>query len=114
MPVPQFTLGDIAGTAAAFAIFGLFAFVPGYVLGWALNLLDFRRRGALAQAALGVSLSIATCPIIAYVAGRLAPSWAIWLVFAPFWAGFVLLLAARWRRMTRSEERRAREEGRCP
>ena len=100
MPVPQFTLGDIAGTAAAFAIFGLFAFVPGYALGWALNLLDFRRRGALAQAALGVSLSIATCPIVAYVAGRLAPSWAIWLVFAPFWAGFVLLLAARWRRMT--------------
>src|ERR1017187_2546050 len=100
MPVPQFTLGDIAGTAAAFTIFALFAFVPGYAFGWALNLLDFRRRGALAQAALGVSLSIATCPIIAYVAGRLAPSWAIWLVFAPFWAGFVLLLAARWRRMT--------------
>ena len=100
MPVPQFTLGDIAGTAAAFTIFALFAFVPGYAFGWALNLLDFRRRGALAQAALGVSLSIATCPIIAYVAGRFAPPRAIWLVFAPFWAGFALLLAARWRRMT--------------
>jgi hypothetical protein len=100
MPVPQFTLGDIAGTAAAFTIFALFAFVPGYAFGWALNLLDFRRRGALAQAALGVSFSIATCPIIAYVAGRFAPARAIWLVFAPFWAGFALLLAARWRRMT--------------
>ncbi len=92
-------LGDIAGTAAAFAIFALFAFVPGYVLGWALNLLDFRRRGALAQAALGVTLSIGTCPVIAYVAGRFAPAGAIWLVFTPFWAGFAVLMAARWRRM---------------
>jgi hypothetical protein len=99
MPVTQFMLSDIAGTAAAFAIFALFAFVPGYALGWALNLLDFRRRGALAQAALGVSLSIATVPIVAYLAGRLAPAWAIWLVLAPFWGGFALLLAARWRRM---------------
>lgn len=99
MPAPNFMLGDIAGAAAAFAIFALFAFIPGYTLGWVLNLLDFRRRGALAQAALGVSLSIATCPVIAYLAGRFAPARAVWLVFAPFWAGFVLLLGARWRRM---------------
>ncbi len=99
MGVSNFMLGDIAGTAAAFALFALFAYVPGYALGWALNLLDFRRRGALAQAALGVSLSIGICPILAYLAGRFAPAGAIWLVFAPFWAGFALLLAARFRRM---------------
>lgn len=92
-------LGDIAGVAAAFAIFALFAFIPGYALGWALNLLDFRRCGALAQAAIGVSLSIATCPVIAYLAGRFAPARAVWLLFAPFWAGFAVLLAARGRRM---------------
>ena len=89
MPFSNFTLGDIAGAAVAFALFALFALAPGYALGWALNLVDFRRRGAAAQLALGVSLSIATCPIIAYLAGRFAPAGAIWLVLAP-----LLLLTA--------------------
>ena len=35
----------------------------------------------------------------AYLAGRFAPARAVWLVFAPLWAGFAVLVAARLRRM---------------
>ncbi|MDR3699195.1 MAG: hypothetical protein P4L56_06135 [Candidatus Sulfopaludibacter sp.] len=86
-------LRDIAGTAGAFAVFALFAFAPGYSLAWALDLVDFRRRGPAARASLALALSIGVCPAIAYLAGRFAPAGAVWLVFAPFWAAFVALLA---------------------
>ncbi len=93
MPAPNFMLRDIAGTAGAFVIFALFALIPGYSLAWALDLVEFRRRGAAARAALAVALSIGVCPAMAYLAGRFAPAGAVWFVFAPFWAGFLVLVA---------------------
>ncbi len=93
MPAGGFMLRDIAGTAAAFVLFALFAFVPGYTLAWLLDLKEFRRRGPGGRSALAVAISVGICPAIAYLAGRFAPRFAVWLVFAPLWAGFVWILA---------------------
>ena len=40
----NFMMQDLIAISAAFFLYGLFAFVPGYVLGWLLHVLQFRRR----------------------------------------------------------------------
>jgi hypothetical protein len=91
----NFMAADLLGTVKAFGVFGLFACVPGYVAGWALNLLEFRRRSLLTQVALSTPLSIAFGPILAYLAGRLVSTTAMWILFGALWGGWVAILASR-------------------
>ena len=99
MPGPNFMLADVAGTAAVFVLFALFAFLPGYALAWALNLLDFRQRSGAARCALGLVLSVAVSPVLTYLAGRFLPRGGVWFVFTPLWAGFAWILVSQWRQM---------------
>jgi hypothetical protein len=91
MPAHNFMVNDVAGTAAAFAVFALFAFVPGYSLAWLLDLLDFRQRTPAARCALAIALSIGIAPIIAYLCG--------WAGFAPLWLAFAFVAIRDWRRL---------------
>ncbi len=99
MPAPNFMLWDLAGSAAAFLLFALFAFLPGYSLAWALDLVEFRQRGAAARAALAIVLSVSVSPVLTYLAGRFTPRPAVWLVFAPLWAVFLWVAAREQGRM---------------
>jgi hypothetical protein len=85
----NFMIADLAGCAWAFALFSLVIFVPGYVLGWAMNLLDFRRLSGAWQAMLSVPLGISLCPIVDYLLGRWFPSGAVWIFYGTLWAAFL-------------------------
>jgi hypothetical protein len=92
MPGHNFMLADIAGFLLAVAIFPLFIFVPGYAAGWLLDLWAFRRRSALFRAALSVTLSVALCPILTYLAGRFGSMTAVWLMYGAAAAYFAAVL----------------------
>jgi hypothetical protein len=89
----NFTISDLIAIGKGFCLFGLIAFIPGYVLGWLLDVLQFRRRGFLARVALSTPLSIAFCPIICYLTGRFLSMTAVWVVLGGLWIAFLLLLA---------------------
>ncbi|HET7145220.1 MAG TPA: hypothetical protein VFI68_14470, partial [Anaerolineales bacterium] len=63
----NFTLQDIFGTTLAFCLFPLVIVFPGYVLGWAFNLFEFRVRLLSARFAISLLLSVAICPILYYL-----------------------------------------------
>jgi hypothetical protein len=59
------TRGDVFGCLIAVVAFVLVLVAPGHCVGWATNLLGFRKRGAVQQAAWSVALSFAVAPIAA-------------------------------------------------
>lgn len=82
------TLIDLFATSFAFLVFPLFLIVPGYVLGYLLNLVDFRTQSPLLRLLLSLPLSIALTPVLVYLLGRelstaaILPTYGvIWLVF---------------------------------
>lgn len=90
MPVasPNFMLSDLIGVSAAFFLFPLFLFIPGYVCGWLLDAFGFRQRSLLARFAASVALSVGISPILAYLSWH----WSIltvWAVFGAMWIGFI-------------------------
>jgi hypothetical protein len=85
----NFTVADLAATLAAVCLYPLFVFIPGYVAAWAGDLFDFRRRTLIFRIALSVPLSIALCPIVIYLVGRLVSMHAVWGLYAACWIGFV-------------------------
>ncbi len=67
----NFTLQDIFGALFAFALFPLTLLFPGYVIGWALDLFDFKRRSGTVQIGTGLILSFTVSPIILYLTSSL-------------------------------------------
>src|SRR5262245_56698781 len=70
---------DIAATSVAFVLFSLFALAPGYILSWALDLLAFRRRTAVARLVIAVPVSIAAFPVLTFLAWRWSIA-AVWIM----------------------------------
>jgi hypothetical protein len=94
----NYTVVDVLGTAKAAAIMSLFLFAPGYVIGWALNLLGFRQRRAMLKLVFSVPIAIACCPIITYLLERIGRE-AVWLFYGATWAISVVIVATpTWRR----------------
>ncbi|HEY1182811.1 MAG TPA: hypothetical protein VGE89_01425 [Bryobacteraceae bacterium] len=87
-----FMRADLLIGLAAIGLYPLLLFVPGYVIGWASGLFDFRQRTPAFRVAFSIPLSIAACPILIYLAGRFASMAAVWAVLAVTWIGFVVLL----------------------
>ena len=67
----NYTLQDVSGAFLAFFLFFFVIVTPGYTLGWALNLFDFRKRSRLPQLALGLCLSFGVTPILLYLTSSL-------------------------------------------
>ena len=65
----NFMLADFAGIGIAFLLFSVLTVFPGYTLGWALNVLRFRRREMFFRFAISVPLSIAVVPLASYLIG---------------------------------------------
>jgi hypothetical protein len=70
MPEYHFMAADVRGSLLAILLFPLFIWAPGYVLGWAFNLFEFRNRSAAFRAVVSLPLAIALCPILTYFVGR--------------------------------------------
>jgi hypothetical protein len=67
MPSLNFALHDVFGVLLAFLIFPSVILFPGYVIGWAVDLFEFRRRPILTRHAIAVLVSIAVVPILLYL-----------------------------------------------
>src|ERR1035437_3976774 len=92
MPLDQnFTLLDLRAAALASALFSLFAFAPGYALGWCTNVLSFRQRLLSTRLLIAVVISVSVFPALSYWVGMLSV-WAIWAVTAASAVAVVILL----------------------
>lgn len=94
-PSHAFMLADLGHALAAVCLYPLFVVIPGYVLAWAGNLFEFRRRTAAFQLALSLPLSISVCPVAIYLVARYASMAAVWAVFAAVWLCFAVLVVRR-------------------
>ena len=94
MPVHNFMLADLEGSAAAICLFALFALVPGFAVAWLTDLFEFRRRTPAFRVALSIPLSIALCPAGTYLAGRFGSMAAVWAIYGISWI-YALVIAAR-------------------
>src|ERR1051325_1244207 len=92
----HFLISDLAASFGAFFIGALFIFVPGYVLGWCLDVFGFRTRAPLAplplspRLAIAVPLAVSTTPILSYLAWHCSAA-AVWSMYAACWAGFLAI-----------------------
>ncbi|MFZ1915944.1 MAG: hypothetical protein WAU58_00095 [Terriglobales bacterium] len=93
----NFTLIDTFGTLNACLALLPFMVVPGYVLGWALDLFEFRQRRTILKLILSVPLSIALCPMLSYLMGRFL-QFGLWVFYIGVFAAGVLLLAREFQR----------------
>src|SRR6266567_3750986 len=92
MPLAQnFTLIDLRAVALASVLFSLFAFAPGYALGWCTNVLRFRQRLLSTRLLIAVVISVSVFPALSYWLGALSV-WAIWAVTAASAVTVVFLL----------------------
>ena len=91
----NFTLADLLFSGLAFALFFLVLVPPGYALGWALDLVSFRKQGAGTRFLLSLPLSIALMPILVYLTGRFAMGWPQFALFGILFGLF--LGTAQWR-----------------
>jgi len=90
----NYMLTDWLAVLAGFGLFSLFAFVPGYALGWLLDILRFRQRSLAFRVALSVPLSIAIGPIFSYLVGRALTLEAVEAVYG-IGCIYVLFLGSR-------------------
>jgi len=60
----NFMLSDWAAISAGFCLFALVGFIPGYALGWMLDVLRFRERTLSFRLALSVPLPLARSLVI--------------------------------------------------
>lgn len=67
----NFMLQDVLSTLLGFLLFPLVLIVPGYVIGWWLDLFDFHRRLLHSRLALSLLLSFAVSPILFYLSTSL-------------------------------------------
>jgi hypothetical protein len=88
----NFTVADTLGTIKACFALLPFMFAPGYVVGWALDLFEFRQRRPILKLVLSAPLSIAICPMLSYMLGRFFEP-ALWAFYAIVSIAWVLLLA---------------------
>lgn len=92
----NFTVQEILGSLLGFLIFPLVIVIPGYVVGWLLNLFDFRNRLIAVRFLIALVLSNAIIPIILYLASSLvSSSFAVAILLACLVAWIVILIISR-------------------
>jgi len=91
MSLTNYTLSDLLGTMTGVAIFTSILLAPGYVIGWAADVFEFRRKSLLGKFLSATLLSISLSPILLYLLG-LGPVYSVWVVLASIWAVCAVLL----------------------
>ena len=97
-PAMHFLREDLISTFAAIGVSAFIAFIPGYVLSWIANILDFRSQTEGWRFVIAVPVSIAACPILAYWIDKLAGRMAVWAAFSVCWCGFAVLIISSLRK----------------
>jgi hypothetical protein len=92
----NFTLIDFARTLEAALLLALIIFVPGFVVGWAANILRFRNRRLALQVLLSTPLGVAVAPIMIFLTGRYP--YLLWTILAGAWIFFSVLMIRLFRR----------------
>ncbi len=78
----NFTFQDTLGVILAFSLYPFVFVFPGYVVGWMLNLFDFKKRTSVAQLIMGIAFSSIISPTLFFLAFRIISSrFAIFLSF---------------------------------
>ncbi len=98
MASESFLLADLRQTALAAGLFPLVLLAPGWVLGWALNLLDFRERSTAGRGALAVCFSVGAAPVVTDLVSRAFGLGALLPLYALLTVCFLLLQVAAIRR----------------
>ena len=88
----NFTLQDILGATLAFCLFPLVIVFPGYIVGWALDLFDFKRRQLIVRLGIGIVLSFAVSPIVLHLTSSLLSFNFALLTLTGFAAAFVAII----------------------
>ena len=88
----NFTYQDLAGSLLAFVLFPLVLVFPGYLVGWTINLFDFRRRLAVVRFLMSLVLSNAVSPIFLYLAFRLTSARIAIVGLLLIWLAWVIIL----------------------
>jgi hypothetical protein len=91
----NFTIADILFCGLTFLLFAMFLIPPGYALGWALELADFRKQDPGIRFLLSLPFSIALLPIVVYLLGRYSFDWPVTGLYALLFAAFCGV--SRWR-----------------
>jgi hypothetical protein len=88
----NYTLQDILGAAFAFCLFPFVIVFPGYVVGWLLDLFDFRLRQPLVRLGLGLVLSFAISPIVLFLTSSLLSFQLAFLTLSGFALAFAMII----------------------
>src|SRR5579862_5534239 len=93
MPTEHFTRTDLIGVALGTLLFGVFLIPPGFLFGWSLNLLSFRKQSRPWQVLTSVPLSIGIAPIVTFLAWSYAGQGLVWAFYAVAAVFCAILLA---------------------
>ena len=102
----NFTVQDIASTSLAIVLFSFIYVTPGYVIGWLLDLFNFRQRLFATRFMIAIVLSIAISPIITFLTWHLLSVTATFIMLGLFAiATVIILFKIRWPVVTNDVKR---------
>jgi hypothetical protein len=82
---------DLFGSIIAVLLFPIVSMIPGYFLGWAFDLFNFRKRSRLAKYIISIVLSNALMPVFSYLVSRFL-SINFWVIFLIGATGIALVV----------------------
>ena len=83
---------DLLDTALAFLLCPLVFVIPGYAVGLATNVLDFRAKEATLRLAMALMFSVAVGPIVIFLLLKIG-WWTVWTAYGLSWVVWATLLA---------------------
>lgn len=86
------TISDVLGTLEAFFLFPLILVVPGFVLGWLVDLFKFRSLSLFYQLAIGLVISVSCTPICIYIIAKFGGFVFVWGALAILGLVFLYLM----------------------
>ncbi|HEV2201600.1 MAG TPA: hypothetical protein VGR73_17405 [Bryobacteraceae bacterium] len=81
MPNQNYMLADGYAILAGFGLFSLLTILPGYALGWWLDVARFRQRTLPFRLAMSVPLAIALGPVLSFLLGSWLSLGAVWAMY---------------------------------
>ncbi|MBV9156879.1 MAG: hypothetical protein JO097_11505, partial [Acidobacteriaceae bacterium] len=103
-----FMVADYTAILIAVFLFSFVSFIPGYALGWLLDVMRFRERTFCWRLALSVPLSMAVGPVLSYLTGRWLSMSAVGVMFGVLSIGGIFLLAGEFKRPRNASSRLSR------
>lgn len=93
---------QLTSIGLALLIFPLIIWVPGMVLAYSTNLLEFRARPVPTQIAVGLLISISCLPIVSYLIARAGGFRSAWVFYGIVWSVAAILLLRHGKQLSRA------------